>query len=307
MKKIVSFPLSLVPASFDRDIYYLQLFSRNEKSMMNVIPLVLPLFKELKRYGIVPNDAIVDFAAFALSGVAADKLVSRAESSDGWTRMIDLTLYLSESEKWNHMKTKIEKMLRFLTGDFWKLSFLPARFPEIANYKPIKRDNDCVCLLSGGVDSLTGAIDLFTEGRNPLFVSQIIRGDGERQRIIAKRFGEFNHCQWSIGKLKGKETSTRSRSIAFIAFALLASCALSVSDKHIEIFIPENGFISLNVPFGYNRIGSLSTKTTHPIYIAMLQEILDTLEIKATLVLPYRFKTKGEILKNARIGTCWRN
>jgi hypothetical protein len=217
--------------------------------------------------------------------------------------MIDLTIFLSEPEKWGLVKTKIEKMLKFLSGDFWTLTFKLAKAPAIQfTYKPNQRKNDCICLLSGGMDSLVGAIDLLSEERNPLFISQIIRGDAKRQLDFANRFrfGEDNHCQWSIGRLSGSEGSTRARSIAFFAFALLASSAIPSSDGSTEIVVPENGFISLNVPLDANRIGSLSTKTTHPVYISLLQEIWDALGIKAKLILPYRYKTKGEVLKECR-------
>lgn len=301
MRKIICYPHSTAPTHFDNDIDYFELFSRPEVSSMNIRPLGLPLPRELKKYGIVPPIAAVDFAAFAFSAVASDKLVPRADSPDGWTRMIDLTIFLSEPEKWMSLRTKTEKMLRFLTGDFWSLTFNRAESPAIQpTYETLQRENDCVCLLSGGVDSLVGSIDLLAERRNPLFVSQIIRGDAVRQRKFANRFGEHNHCQWSVGKLNGSEGSTRARSIAFFAFALLASSALSAPDGFTEIFVPENGFISLNVPLDANRIGSLSTKTTHPIYMTQLQEIWDALGIKAKLILPYQYETKGEVLKKCR-------
>lgn len=301
MRKIICYPHSSVPNHFDSDVDYFELFSHPDGSHTNVKPLGLPLPHELKKYGIIPPIASIDFAAFAFSVVAADKLIPRADSPDGWTRMIDLTIFVSEPEKWMSLKIKIEKMLKFLTGDFWTLTFQLAKAPAIlSTYEPLKRKNDCVCLLSGGMDSLVGAIDLLSEKRNPLFVSQIIRGDAKRQQNFANRFGEHNHCQWSIGRLKGPEGSTRARSIAFFAFALLASSTISTPDGITEIVVPENGFISLNVPLDSNRIGSLSTKTTHPVYMALLQEIWDALGIKAKLILPYKYKTKGEVLKECR-------
>jgi hypothetical protein len=301
MRKIICYPHSSVPNYFDNDNYYFELFSHSDIITSNIRSLGLALPQDLKKYGIVPSVATIDFASFAFSVVASDKLISRAESPDGWTRMIDLTIYLSEPEKWMSIKNKIEKMLRFLTGDFWTLSFLLANAPAIqTTYEPLQRENDCVCLLSGGVDSLVGAIDLLSERRNPLFVSQIIRGDADRQRNFARHLGINNHCQWSIGRLYGSEGSTRARSIAFFAFALLASSAISSSDEFKKIIIPENGFISLNVPLDYNRVGSLSTKTTHPVYMTMLQEIWDVLGINAKLILPYKFKTKGEVLKECK-------
>ena len=298
MRKIISYPRSSVPICFDSDVDYFELFSRPDSSHNNVKPLGLSLPHELKKYGIVPSIAAIDFAAFAFSVVAVDKLIPRADSPDGWTRMIDLTIFLSEPEKWVLVKAKIEKMLRFLTGDFWTLTFQFAKEPAVQPaYETRQREHDCICLLSGGMDSLVGAIDLLSEKRNPLFVSQIIRGDAKRQQDFANRFGKQNHCQWSIGRLRGREGSTRARSIAFFAFALLASFAISRSGESAEIVVPENGFISLNVPLDANRIGSLSTKTTHPVYMALLQEIWDAIGIKAKLILPYMYKTKGEVLK----------
>ena len=298
MRKIISYPRSSVPNCFDSDVDYFELFSRPDGSHNNVKPLGLSLPHELKKYGIVPSIAAIDFAAFAFSVVAVDKLIPRADSPDGWTRMIDLTIFLSEPEKWVLVKAKIEKMLRFLTGDFWTLTFQFAKEPAVQPaYETRQREHDCICLLSGGMDSLVGAIDLLSEKRNPLFVSQIIRGDAKRQQDFANRFGKQNHCQWSIGRLRGREGSTRARSIAFFAFALLASFAISRSGESAEIVVPENGFISLNVPLDANRIGSLSTKTTHPVYMALLQEIWDAIGIKAKLILPYMYKTKGEVLK----------
>lgn len=301
MRKIICYPDSSVPNHFDSKVDYFELFSNPNSSNTNVRSLGLPLPYDLKKYGIVPPITVIDFTSFAFSVVAADKLIDRSESPDGWTRMIDLTIFLSEPEKWMTVKTSIEKMLRFLSGDFWSLTFVASKEPSIKfTYHHCPRENDCVCLLSGGIDSLIGAIDLLSERRNPIFVSQIFRGDKKRQQKFAQRLGDNNLCQWSIGRLRGTEGSTRTRSLAFFAFALLASSAISKSDRPTEIIVPENGFISLNVPLDANRMGSLSTKTTHPVYMTLLQEIWDKLGINAKLVLPYKYKTKGEIIKECK-------
>lgn len=241
-----------------------------------------------------------DFTTIALSVVAADKAVLRKNSADGWTRRIELSVHLQEPSVWNMNRNKLAFLLRFLTGDFWTLHFLPDGLtpPKATVKKQI--DADCVCLLSGGVDSLVGAIDLTAAGKKPLFVSQIVRGDRETQKKFAIELGgEKRHCQWSCTiKHPGQsEQSTRARSIVFFAFALLAASAIpSTNDRPLDIFVPENGFISLNIPLGPGRIGSLSTKTTHPIYITGLQSIWDALGIHAKLIQPYQYKTKGELI-----------
>ena len=64
----------------------------------------------------------------------------------------------------------------------------------------------------------------------------------------------------------------------------------------VELLIPENGFISLNIPLTPLRLGSLSTRTTHPLFIQQMQDILDALDFRVRLSNPYQFKTKGEML-----------
>jgi hypothetical protein len=156
-------------------------------------------------------------------------------------------------------------------------------------------------LLSGGLDSLIGGIDLVTQERRPLFVSQLAHEDSERQRRYAATLGGgATHLQWSHGiSFTGpRETSTRGRSLAFYAFAILA--ASRVAGAPVQVFIPENGFICINPPLVPGRVASLSTRTTHPQFIAMLQELLSRLGIAVQLELPYRFKTKGQMLRECK-------
>lgn len=298
MTKIHCFTQNTIPASFDDDTQYYELFS-NASNQADSIGLS---FRDnLRRFGIVPSVSALDFAAFALSVVTSDKSVSRATTTDGWTRMIELTIPLHNADAWSAQKEQLEEMLRHLTGDFWSLCFLSTNLPLIdLHHKSVPRHNDCICLLSGGVDSLVGAIDLASDGVSPLFVSQIVRGDARRQKSFAETLGTDNQFQWSVGKLPRAEGSTRARSIMFFAFAALSACSLFENRKRVKIVVPENGFISLNAPLDTNRIGSLSTKTTHPKYLAMLQDFWDTIGMDVELVLPYRYKTKGEVLKECK-------
>lgn len=64
----------------------------------------------------------------------------------------------------------------------------------------------------------------------------------------------------------------------------------------IKVNVPENGFISLNVPLTPTRLSSHSTRTTHPFYMNLFNKILTSLNIKVELFNPFRFKTKGEMI-----------
>ena len=299
MSKVICYPHSSEPRKFDDDITYVELLSNPTKKAENRGSFGATLLTEIRRAGIVPTVEAIDFALIAFSIVATDNIVLRKNSPDGWTRRIDLTIFLNDPDRWTSVRDKMESLLRFLSGDFWSLSFLPMPVKTEINTKSRLRQADCVCLLSGGMDSLVGAIDLVSSTRSPLFVSQIVRGDSDSQKVFAARLGQDNHCQWScsVNKQGEPENSTRARSIMFFAFALLASYGIERdSQGRTEIIIPENGYMSLNVPLDSNRIGSLSTKTTHPIYMAYLQEIWNGVGINADLVLPYKYRTKGEVL-----------
>ena len=303
MNKVVCYPKEYAPKIYEDDTWYFEMFSTPEKVPDNVGYVGARILDELRRSHICPSVMAFDFLMIAYAVVSADKAILRRESSDGWTRVIDLSLYVHEQEKWQEQKDNIQDMLRFLTGDFWSLHFNKIKNPIVPQKKYKLYDNDCVCLLSGGMDSLVGAIDLHESGRNPLFAAQIVRGDAEHQRQYAASVGENNLCQWScnVKKRGSSENSTRSRSIVFFAYALLATCGIKKgSDGKKEIYVPENGFISLNIPLDSMRIGSLSTKTTHPIYMKMLQDIWDFVGINAVLILPYKFMTKGEVLAQCK-------
>jgi hypothetical protein len=251
----------------------------------------------LKRRAFAPSVAAWDFVQFCLSVCAADLACLRRTSADGWTRTIELTIGLHEPLQWAPWKCHAEGMLKVLTGDYWTLNFVEGGAPP-PDGKPQVLDRDCVSLLSGGLDSLIGGIDLVTQGREPLFVSQLAHEDSERQRRYAAALGgSATHMQWShrISFSGMREPSTRGRSLAFYGFAVLAASRVSASP--VQVFVPENGFICVNPPLVPGRVASLSTRTTHPLFIGMLQQLLDGLGLTVRLELPYRFKTKGEMLQ----------
>ena len=303
MSKVICYPRCCTPEDYNDDCYYFEMFSTPEQKRSNVGHVGVQLFRELRKSKIVPTVEALDFTIIAMAVVAADKAVLRKSSADGWTRKIELCIYLHDADKWRQEKAKLENMLRFLSGDFWNLIIkeLPESLVPQGEYD--LRKQDCICLLSGGMDSLVGAIDLHEEGRDPLFVSQIVRGDANHQREYAAQFGTDNLCQWSNSVKHGgkSENSTRTRSIVFFAFALLASCGINCNSQgRKELFVPENGYISLNMPLDPLRTGSLSTKTTHPVYMKALQEIWNDVGITIDFVLPYKYKTKGEVLEGCK-------
>jgi hypothetical protein len=303
MRKIVCSPENLIPCQLEEDTKYFSMYSNLRRG--NVGYLGSTLIQDIQREGLRPSEKVWDFNTIALAVAAADHTLTRKISADGWTRQIDLTVHLCNPAIWEPVKQELEKTLRFLTGDFWYLTFNDGGVNPPRAKKKKQFDGDCVSLLSGGVDSLVGAIDLIADSHKPIFVSQVVRGDAKAQRTYAKRIRpESAHFQWShkIHPPKGEsEGSTRGRSIIFFAFAALAASSIDAQPgSPVKIFVPENGFISLNVPLNSGRMGSFSTKTTHPVYLAGIQDIWDKLNLDLQLVTPYQLKTKGELLAQCK-------
>lgn len=255
----------------------------------------------IRGLGLKPTARAWDFMSFALSVVAADESCTRATSPDGWTRRIDLTVAVVDANFWNGVGRELEQTLQFVTGDIWSLTFTDGGFLP-APPSPVKvRSEDIVCLLSGGMDSLVGAIDLVAQGWKPLLVSQVAKGDKKDQSRFAQTISpqslhiQLNHNAAPPTK---SERSQRARSMVFFGLGVLSATCLDayVKGSVVDLIVPENGFISLNVPLTPMRIGSLSTRTTHPYYLSKLQSVLSAAGLNVRLQNPYQLKTKGEML-----------
>src|SRR6266571_2037662 len=95
----------------------------------------------------------------------------------------------------------------------------------------------------------------------------------------------------------GEERSTRGRSFLFFAFGAFAGSGLG---GEFTLRVAENGLIALNVPLDALRVGALSTRTTHPFYLARWNELLGLLGIAGQLDDPYWKKTKGEMVAECK-------
>lgn len=264
------------------------------------------ILSDVEHFGIHPPARAWDLLSIALAVGAADEGCLRKGSSDGWTRQIELQIAVQDVAFWCSQQFLVERLLRFLTGDMWVVEFVEGGV-SAPRIKKTRRQalEDCVCLLSGGADSLTGAIDLVAEGRHPLLVSQISNGDKDNQQHFATAIAGTNHhlqLNHNITSPGIAERSQRSRSVLFIAYGVIGGTCLDAYAKgeHITLFIPENGFISLNIPLTPLRIGSLSTRTTHPYYLKLFQQLLDAAGLRVCFANPYQLKTKGELLRGCK-------
>ena len=95
------------------------------------------------------------------------------------------------------------------------------------------------------------------------------------------------------GILKGSENTSRGRSLLFLCAALSVAGILG---ENVPVYIPENGFIGLNIPLTGGRKGTCSTRTTHPYFLRQFNGILEQVGIKNTITNFFAYNTKREIV-----------
>lgn len=258
-----------------------------------------------KRHGRPPKAEALDFLYFSMAVYASDLLIPRSTTADGWMRSITLHFPVQNVALWKSAKGKLAETLSFLTGDEWSFRFRKAE--RQAERKPWGRRDpddqaDRVVLCSGGLDSLAGCIEFADRGEALALVGHYgggltVKFQKDVMHGLEKEFeGHVTANAFHVlpPNMEGDgELTMRSRSLLFIALGLATA---SVVGEDVPVSIPENGLITLNVPLTIPRNGSASTRTTHPYFISSLQECLSKLGIPNQLDLPYRFKTKGELL-----------
>lgn len=260
-----------------------------------------------------------DLFVIGISIFALDKRINRKLFKDCWTREISVSIPVLNENVWNKTKDQWNKILCFLSGDIWDVNFRQC-FKQYS-----KRDNpnrihlhiekcDCVSLFSGGLDSYCGAIKLLEDGKSPCLI-----GHNEYPKLRKKQ-QEFVDCFQSIydnqmvkfisfsansrapkdmqgKKLVGAENTSRGRSLLFLSAAI--SIAGILGDT-VPVYIPENGFIGLNIPLTNSRKGTCSTRTTHPYFIKGLQDILQSVGIRNPIINFFAFSSKREIVDSVK-------
>jgi hypothetical protein len=107
-----------------------------------------------------PSQAGIDFLWLSTAIYIADKKTPRRYSADRWTRAFEVTAPVTRPDCWTTAAPTITEALSFLTGERWVLHWRPEQ-NRIWNARSVGRAScDSVCLFSGGLDSLVGAINL---------------------------------------------------------------------------------------------------------------------------------------------------
>lgn len=264
--------------------------------------------------GLAPAPVARDLFRVGGAVYCADKVAKRADAPDAWTREIALQVPVSDAELWDAAKDEVVKALTFLSGDRWHLDFVDDT-TERADAQPLIAQHEAVSLFSGGLDSLAGVIELLEGGKRLVLVGHHDSGltDNKQKQLYGELRDHYGAERVELRRLYlrprgrsaqqarplptgGGENTTRARSFLFFAAGLAIASAVSSTST---LYVPENGFIGINVPLTPARAGSLSTRTTHPLYMHRMRQVLDLLGLGHAMDNPHRLLTKGEVLQGS--------
>jgi len=244
--------------------------------------------------GAYQNPAI-DLIRIASFVYLADTSFTRGGDTDvwqqQWSRAFKFRIPLLEPDIWNQPKVKqrLIECLRFLTGDEIDFTFSEwsqAGRQQFLNLFSSANEGigaDSVCLFSGGLDSLCAFAQLKEKRRNPLLISHrsSTRLMSARTELLdaLKTHKGWNAPAWAVEvrrvKTEARERSRRSRAFLFAALGAAAALCLGVS----EVFLCDNGIVSLNLPFSRLTVGTALTRSTHPKFIALFNDLMSELDL----------------------------
>jgi len=258
----------------------------------------------------LPTRIASDFLLISSVVYALDKIVLRSESSNAWTRVFAVTIPVSDVGLWSNASNELNACVSFLTGDTWTFHFSAAKRQlfgpsAIGRVIPKIADIGAISLFSGGMDSLAGVIDwLETHPNQGLLLAghhdgQMTGPFGDQKNILPTLRKTYpNRIAQSLVRVgntgESPEITLRGRSLLFIAIAV---CVASGYGFEGPLVLPENGTIALNVPLSPSRRGSCSTRTAHPFYLGLLEQVLSKVGLNYAIENPLMMKTKGEVAR----------
>jgi 7-cyano-7-deazaguanine synthase in queuosine biosynthesis len=228
---------------------------------------------------------------------AADMICDRGEGDLDWGRSIDLFVPVRDPEFSQSLASQLQDVFGNLTDDRLALHFVQESQPTDpprtrANRFPATRG---VALLSGGMDSFVGALQLLNETEDDpyLFVSHstsgAARASQDRLRPVLRGLSAASEFPLFTAEKRHNfptsEGSQRSRSLLYVGAAATAAAAMGTED----VYLNENGVLAIHLPMSEARIGSYSTRTASP-------QLLDDMSALASAALERQIRVRNVLL-----------
>src|SRR6266404_1153172 len=259
-------------------------------------------------------DDLLHIAAFVFS---ADSRIPRGSIKDvfaeKWSRHFSMLLPVKDLNFWNQKDVgrALTDVLNFLTGDEFSFEFVQRLPGEPHQGNLFFKDStdssnggDVVIPFSGGSDSLAATLMAVRNGRHPVLVShraapKIDRRQKDLVDQLKTLFAgwRFPHLSMWVNRIKGErptDFSQRSRSFLFTSMSVVAAAMLNID----EVWLCDNGIVSINLPQSGQNVGTFLSRSTHPRYIALVQDLMQYVTGRSGLCISNQllFQTRREVL-----------
>lgn len=262
------------------------------------------------------DDLLLDLLDVVASVFAADSTLQRGGATRpdfgaGWRRRLAFTIPVRRPEVWSEPKVSaaLRDAVEFLTDDEVTFQFEAGRHiirqQDYLDFDPAgvpAFQVEDVILFSGGLDSLSGALERLTSGTGRIALvthksaPKTITHQMELAKALADRFpGRILHVPVRATRTgpEAPEHTQRSRSLLFAALGHVVARMLGA--KRISFF--ENGIVSQNLPISRQVIGTMATRTTHPLSLVKLGTFLDSLGgVPISIENRFAWLTKTEVV-----------
>ena len=243
----------------------------------------------------------------------ADTSIKRGKTDvygQDWQRQIRMVVPVRQVKKWRKAQSLLSELLTYLSGDVsvsidFRAHRRPKTGPGYLQFQasaPGFQGANRIVLFSGGLDSLTGTAEVVAAGETPLLITH--RSSPTRtelQQSLTKRLSEKKSCRlpsisvWVTRKgREAADNNQRLRSFLYMALAAVAAYELKIP----RIAYCENGITTFNLPLSEQRIGSRSTRTTHPKVIALFSRLMQQVTgFAISIENPFLFRTKRQVVE----------
>lgn len=261
-------------------------------------------------------DRIKDLLEIAGYIYTADRSISRGSIQNveyqSWARDLHFIIKVRDYQFWNNsvIKQCLVDALLFMSGDYnYEFTFQSGRYSHqygLFDTKEFRINPDKqtdIVLFSGGLDSLTGVINILENTNNDICLISHISGKPTTIKTqkslvtaINKRYKKRckHYCFYcNLINKRGTEETQRTRSFLYASIAFALAYAFSQN----KFYFFENGITSINFSKRQDLINSRASRTTHPKTLKLLERFYNEFETNEfSIEHPYLFKTKTDIL-----------
>ena len=261
------------------------------------------------------DPVLLDLLDIAAAVFAADGSITRGGDTRtgmgaGWRRSFRFEIPVRDPDLWSRpdVVAALVRAVHVLTDDEVSFAFSQSRDPPSRDpYLALTPTGpaggaDEVVLFSGGLDSYAGALELLSVSSSRLILvshrsaQKVIPRQRDLGQYLDERFpGRLLHVH-ALARRVGREAAdTTQRSRSFLFAALGQAVARTFGARRVSFF--ENGIVSHNLPLNHQSVGTMATRTTHPLALCRLNDLMSlVIDDPAPIRNAYEWLTKTEVV-----------